>query len=87
MKNKHLRLSNYNYDAATFLERVQDLFARDNALLGDAVIRAVLQDVPGAGKQQVLTRIDVLPKEALPGPPEVLDYGPIVFVCARSCSS
>ncbi len=80
MNNTQLRLSNYNYDSAALLVRVRELFVRDDKLLGDALIRSVLQEVPGAGKQQVLTRIDILPRDATADGPELLDYGSILFV-------
>ena len=80
MNNNQLRLSNYNYDASTLLDRVRELFARDETLLGDALIRSVLLQVPGVGKQHVLTRVDVLPKDVAGDVPELLDYGSILFV-------
>jgi hypothetical protein len=44
------------------------------------VIRALLLEASGTGKELALTRIDILLKEATPYAPEALDYGSILFV-------
>ncbi len=80
MNSGELRTSNYNYDATALLGRVRGLFERDDELLGCAVMRAVLADTPGLGKQHVMTRIDILPKTVVPDSPELLDYGTVLFV-------
>ncbi len=79
MTSGELRISNYNYDARTLLERVRTLFDRDDRLLGDVVMRSVLASVPASGKQHVMTRIEILPKAVPLDPPELLDYGTILF--------
>jgi Predicted nucleotide-binding protein containing TIR-like domain len=80
MNDQELRTSNYNYDAATLLQRVRDLFARDAELLGSAIQRSALMRVAGTDPQHVITRIDVLPKSIATNSAEILDYGSVMFV-------
>src|SRR5215469_15942553 len=80
MNTNQLQLSHYNYDAATLVNRVRELFERDASLLGDVLVRSALIRPPGSAIQHVLTRIDVLPKDALVEEPQLLDYNSILFV-------
>lgn len=81
MVNRHeLHTSNYNYDATAFLQRVRDLFTRDEHLLGFAVQRSALITAASGEVQHVITRLDVLPKSAAGDSAEILDYETLLFV-------
>jgi predicted nucleotide-binding protein len=79
MATEELNISNSNYNAASFLERVKKLFARDDQLLGSITQRSVLAR-SGSDLQHIITRIDVLPRMEKAQPSSVRDYGPVLFV-------
>lgn len=80
MSQYEIQTSNYNYDATAFLKRVRDLLARDKYLLGRATQRSALLRSTSTGIQNVITRIDVLPKSDAGSSAEYLDYGKMIFV-------
>ena len=55
MSRQELRTSNYNYDATAFFQRVRDLFARDEHLLGCAIQRSAL--ITAASGDSIITRL------------------------------
>ncbi len=80
MKPFDLRLSNYNYDAATFYSRVETLIERDAHWFGQIIQRTALSRTPDGQVQHVISRIDVKPKTAAREPTNTIDYGELIFV-------
>ena len=75
-----LRISNCNYTADGLIERVRSLFARDEQLLGEVVLRSALMRPSSTDLHHVITRIDVLPKSQGVATPMIADYGRLLFI-------
>ncbi|HEY6253396.1 MAG TPA: nucleotide-binding protein [Candidatus Angelobacter sp.] len=80
MNQDPIRLSDYNYDATQFIERVRSLFERDRYFLGPIVQRSALIRTPSGELQHAITKIDVTLQGQPNAQPEALDYGTVLFV-------
>src|SRR6267154_600208 len=80
MNNDDLRLSNYNYRALDLLERIRNILARDRQFLGAVLQRSALVRSSSGDIEHCITRIDVLAQHASTPPPQLLDYGRMVFL-------
>jgi AbiJ N-terminal domain 3/TIR domain len=75
-----LRPSNANYSASDFLSRIDALFHRDTGFIGPIVQRSALVRSATGQIEHNITKIEVLPHPSALPRPDVLDYGPMLFV-------